>query len=427
VSVADEIAEVASKYPRLSPRSSLDAVVQLRQALPLQARPPAVGVVGTNGKTSTATYLARLLSARGHRTGLYVSPHITEWGERIRIDDAPCDSGELLAALRLVDELAQSGSGPAGELRFFDLLTLAAELVFSRAEVGVAVYEAGIGGRLDAISTLRPGLLLLTGVALDHTEILGESRAEILREKLLAAPSGATAVSFPLGSGLDELAGTIAAEHGFRIVWADPEEAPRAGSAQELPAYLRLSLALAEVGSLLADEALPLPPASPAPGGASGEPIDLWLPGRFECGSRGAVPYVLDAAHNEAAWEELAAEMSRRFGGADAVPLTALVSVSPGKRREGLAAALRSMPGFEDAIVTRHAALPAVDPGEVAGELRLAGVDAQAVEDSVAAAALAFERAASREGRVVVFGSTYLVADVRHQPHESAFGRAEHG
>ena len=365
--------------------------------------------MGTNGKTSTATYLARLLSASGVRTGLYVSPHLTSWTERVRVDDVPCDPRELIEALTSVHEIASSGGGDLTELRFFDILTLAAELTFSRAGVSAAVFEAGIGGRLDAVRVLEPHLVLLTSVGIDHAEILGEEPSEILEEKLLVAPHGATVLTFRLGAELDELASEIAARRELRIVWVEPKP----GAPLELPAYLRSALTLAEAGKQAAAEIL----AAAAPGEAVETPpaeIDPMLPGRFERGERDNVPYVLDAAHNEAAWRLLAVELRRQWGvPPEALPYVALVSVSPAKRREGLAGVLHSMPGLDAVIATRHTALPAEDPEVVAEELRLAGLDARAVDDVAAATSLAFERAKGSGGRVLVFGSTHLVGDVR--------------
>lgn len=401
--VAGDIARIWADYPNRGPRESLEAVERLRQAL---APPPlpVIGVVGTNGKTGTATYLARLLTGSGLRAGLYVSPHLDEWTERIRVDDAPCDPGELTETLEAVHALAKSSGEPSADLRFFDLLTLAAELIIGRAGASVAVFEAGIGGRLDAIRVLEPSLVLLTSVAIDHAEILGEERSEVLREKLLAAPPGATVLSFPLGEGLDQLAERLAAEVGFRIEWVDPSLAERPGFAPGLPAYLGASLALALAGArrMVAD----------AP---SATEIDLRLPGRLERGEHAGVPYVLDAAHNEAAWLNLAAELERLpIAGPDPVPIVAVVSVSPGKRRDGLPVALRSLPGLEQVIVTRHASLPAADPDLVAGELRRAGgLEPEAIEDLGEASRHAFERARRLGGGVLFCGSTYLIGEVR--------------
>ena len=410
MSLSEEIGRIASEYPRRTTRHSLDAVARLRDRLDPGASFPLVGVVGTNGKTSTATYLARLLSASGVRTGLYVSPHLSDWTERIRVDEAPCDPEELTEALTAIHEIAKS-SGDLADLRFFDVLTLAAERLIAAAGAGIAVFEAGIGGRLDALRLLEPRVVLLTGVAIDHAEMLGEEPSEILTEKLLVAPPRATVLSFRLGVELDELASEIAASRELRIVWVEPNP----GEPLEIATYLRDALALAEEARRVSAEIFG---AGFSPGAEAVETrppgIDLTLPGRFECGERDGVPYVLDAAHNEAAWRLLAVELRRQFGvPPETPPYTALVSVSPAKRREGLADALLSVPGLEAAIVTRHTAMPAEDPQLVAEEFKLAGLDARAVEDVGSATALAFERARDSYGRVLVFGSTHLVGDVR--------------
>lgn len=404
--IGDQIARLSREYPARAARGSLAPVARLREQVAPATAVPAVGVVGTNGKSSTATYLARLLSASGRRTGLYVSPHLSDWTERIRIDDAPTDPDLLLKALTTVHEAARAG-GELADLRFFDVLTLTAERLIGAAGAEVAVFEAGIGGRLDATRLLEPQVVLLTSIGVDHAEILGEEPEQILEEKLLVAPPGATVLSFSLGGELDELAGEIAAEHEFQIVWVDPD----AGEPLDAPVYLRSALQLAGEARWAIEGLLPASSAGNEPGPAH---IDLALPGRFERGERGETPYVLDAAHNEDAWRLLAFELRRQFGDPpEAPPYVALVSVSPAKRRDDLADVLASIPGLASVIATRHTALPAEDPRRLAEELAPAGLDASAIEDVDKAAAAAFERAAAADARVLVFGSTHLVGDLR--------------
>jgi dihydrofolate synthase / folylpolyglutamate synthase len=407
VNLDREVGRIVSAYPGHGPRASLDSVAALRRRLAPREGAPVVAVVGTNGKTATATYLARLLTASGIRTGLYVSPHLTSWTERIRVDDVPCDPQRLIEALASVHE-ATEASERRTDLRFFDVLTFAAERLLGDAEV--TVFEAGIGGRLDAVRLLQPRLVLLTGVALDHAEILGEDLGGILREKLLVAPAGATVLSLPLGRALDELAAGIAAEVGFRLVRVDPRRLE--DPTPDLPAYLRSALALAEAGRGHVAAMLGMGPdeeSEPAPRG----PVDLWLPGRFECGEHRDVPYVLDVAHNEQAWSELARELRFRADDLGNRPLVALVSVAAEKRRGALPEALLSMPRLASAVTTRHTALPAADPGAVASEIRGRGIDVTAVEDVEEATTEAFERARRLGGTVLVFGSTHLVGEVR--------------
>ena len=206
-----------------------------------------VGVVGTNGKTSTADLSGA--TADGERLpdrAVLVAPTRIDWTERVRVDDLPCDPYDLLATVTEVHELARSVVGDLGQLRFFDVLTLAAERLILESGAVFGVFEAGIGGRLDAVRVLEPPIVLLTSVANDHAEILGEELADVLREKLLVAPAGATVVSTPLADDLVALAERIAAERDLLIVWISPPSDDEPGP--DVPAYLRSALALAERG-----------------------------------------------------------------------------------------------------------------------------------------------------------------------------------
>jgi len=150
-----------------------------------ERRYPAVHVVGTNGKSTTASMTEALLQAQGLRVGAYLSPHVISWRERIRIAGAEADLDALVDAVRT------AGMGDATQ---FEVLTAAALHGFAEAEVDVAVVEAGLGGRLDATNVLDAKVVVLTNVGLDHSEHLGSTREEIAAEKLAVVPEGATVV-----------------------------------------------------------------------------------------------------------------------------------------------------------------------------------------------------------------------------------------
>lgn len=169
-----------------------------------QERVPALHIAGTNGKGSTAAFAAHLLLAAAQqprgateagqpRVGLYTSPHLCRLRERIRLSPSQpqpqtedlslpeCSEEELAAALSAVRAAAESA--PAVELTFFEVLTAAAFLVFAAAGVEVAVFETGLGGRLDATRLCAARVTVITGIALDHTEILGDTLPAIAYEK----------------------------------------------------------------------------------------------------------------------------------------------------------------------------------------------------------------------------------------------------
>ena len=144
-----------------------------------ERRYPAIHVVGTNGKSTATRTIAALLQAEGRRAGAYTSPHVSGWSERIWVDGGEADFDRAVARVR--------GDAEAVGATQFESLTAAALLEFAERKIGVAVLEAGLGGRLDATNVVDAMIVLLTNVSLDHTEVLGETRDQIAKEKLAVA------------------------------------------------------------------------------------------------------------------------------------------------------------------------------------------------------------------------------------------------
>ena len=151
-----------------------------------QTRYPAVHVVGTNGKSTTTRLTEALLADAGLAVGAYLSPHVRGWSERIRIRGEETDFESVVAAVR----------GPAERVGAtqFEVLTAAALNAFADAGVDAALVEAGLGGRHDATNVLDARVVVLTNVALDHMEVLGDTREAIAAEKLAVVTPGATVV-----------------------------------------------------------------------------------------------------------------------------------------------------------------------------------------------------------------------------------------
>jgi dihydrofolate synthase/folylpolyglutamate synthase len=138
---------------------------------------PSIHVVGTNGKSTATRTIAALLRAEGLRAGAYTSPHVSGWHERL-----DCDPATFERAVARVRGSAE----PLGATQF-EVLTAAALAEFAEDGVDVAVVEAGLGGRLDATNVVDAPVVLLTNVALEHTEVLGDTPEEIAKEKLAVA------------------------------------------------------------------------------------------------------------------------------------------------------------------------------------------------------------------------------------------------
>lgn len=138
-------------------------------------------IAGTNGKGSTAAMLAAMVRAAGLRVGLYTSPHLAEFTERIQIDGVPIGSGEAYAVLQRVRECAEGL--PGEHATFFEIVTAMAACVFAERGCDVVVWETGLGGRLDATNAVETSASVITTIARDHCQWLGETIAAIAGEK----------------------------------------------------------------------------------------------------------------------------------------------------------------------------------------------------------------------------------------------------
>jgi len=168
-----------------------------------------VQVAGSNGKGSTARMLASVLAEAGLSVGLYTSPHLDYVGERIRVDGRPLSKAALTAFVETVEpyltETAADGASPT----FFETLTGLACWEFGRQDVDVAVLEVGIGGAQDATSAVDPVASAVTSVTLEHTAVLGDTVAEIARDKAQVAPADRPLVTAATGSALDAIGETV--------------------------------------------------------------------------------------------------------------------------------------------------------------------------------------------------------------------------
>jgi dihydrofolate synthase/folylpolyglutamate synthase len=147
---------------------------------------PAIHVVGTNGKSTATVTIEQLLLAEGLSVGSTISPHVASWSERIRVNGEEADFEEAVARVR--------GTAERLGATQFEIVTAAALAAFAVSAVDAAVVEAGLGGRFDATNVLETRVVLLTGVGLDHTDVLGDTLEAIATEKLAVAPSDAIVV-----------------------------------------------------------------------------------------------------------------------------------------------------------------------------------------------------------------------------------------
>ena len=266
----------------------------------------ATQVAGTNGKGSISTMLHAIASAAGIRCGLYTSPHLLSWCERIRLPEGLISEAALQRLLQNLQPLALRH-----DLTPFELVTAAAMQAFADAGVELAVLEVGLGGRLDA-TTVHPDrqVLAFASIGLDHTEHLGPTIAAIAAEKAGVLHPGGSAVSGPQTEEAAQVLRQLAARQGCALRWVEPL-APTEQGGPELGLQGDLQRSNAAVASAaaeaLAERGWPITPAAIAEGLRQAR----W-PGRLEQRRFQGQPLLVDGAHNPPAAAALRRELDQR-------------------------------------------------------------------------------------------------------------------
>jgi dihydrofolate synthase/folylpolyglutamate synthase len=336
-----------------------------------------------------------ILRAAGLRTGLYTSPHLARFTERVRIDGREVD-GDRLAAL---DARVAATGVP---LTYFEIATALAFLEFAEAGVELAVLETGLGGRLDAVTTCEPLATAITSIGLDHTAYLGNTLAEIAREKAgILKPT----ICCCLGRLPEEAAREIAArarEVGAPLAHIGRDFSPPSGPLGLAGEHQRDNAAIAVALARAAAERLgrPLAEATIAEALAHAR----W-PGRLEWIGDDVL---LDCAHNADGARALAAVLPTLAAGRRIV---LVMSVATDKDPRAILAPLG--PLAHTLVATRSDSPRALAPGALAVEAARFVARRVAVDDPLAALDEARRRAAG--GLVVVCGSMFLVGPLRAQ------------
>ncbi len=345
----------------------------------------AVHVAGTNGKGSVCAMVEAILRAQGRRTGLYTSPHLCRFAERIRID------GEPVADDRLANLLERAlDAGP--DLTFFETATLAAFLAFREAKVDVGIVEVGLGGRLDATNVLpAPRAAAITRIALDHTDRLGSTLVEIAREKAGIAKAG-----------MDIVLGEVPPE----VHAAIDEVALAAGATTSTAEDVRLPGRLALPGEHQVGNARVAVRLAARLGASTGA-IEEGLAGvRWPARLERIGDVLLDAAHNPDGAEALARYVRSLALAPDDVAL--VFGTLADKDWPTMLDALAPLAGARVYVAPSGTSRPAVEP--TAAAARHPGERAGSIEEALGAAR-AVRR--SRPSLVVVAGSLVLVGRAR--------------
>jgi dihydrofolate synthase / folylpolyglutamate synthase len=167
----------------------LERVAEVKQRLQLDPAFPIIVVGGTNGKGSVCAMLEAILHAAGYRVGCYTSPHLLAYNERVRIGKQQVSDAELCASFQQIERARGDIA-----LTYFEFGTLAAMQCFISHEIEVAILEVGLGGRLDAVNVFDSDCAVVTSIAIDHTDYLGDTREKIAFEKAGIFRAGKVAV-----------------------------------------------------------------------------------------------------------------------------------------------------------------------------------------------------------------------------------------
>jgi dihydrofolate synthase / folylpolyglutamate synthase len=215
-------ADAITRLYALSARGMRVGIERMQDGLAhrgLEVDIPFVQVAGTNGKGSVSSMLAASLRAAGYKTGLFSSPHLHRFTERVRIDGEPISTRE---AARRIGELLDWAEQPsAPELSFFELSTLLAVEAFRDHRCDIAVIEVGLGGRLDATTALPASLSVITRIAFDHENILGNTLAEIAAEKAGIIRPGVPVIVGARGRDVQRVIRARAASQGSKLSLID--------------------------------------------------------------------------------------------------------------------------------------------------------------------------------------------------------------
>ncbi|MFZ5910886.1 MAG: bifunctional folylpolyglutamate synthase/dihydrofolate synthase [Chloroflexota bacterium] len=389
-----------------------------------QDKYPILHVAGTKGKGSVSALCASALQAAGYRTGLYTSPHLQDYAERIQVDGQPIPHADLA---ELVGEI-KPAVARVPYLTTFEITTALGFLYFARRGCGAAVVEVGLGGRLDATNIVAPRVSVITSLSLDHTLVLGDTLEKIAGEKAGVIKPGVPVVSSPQKDEALDVLVRVADERGcdFTLVGRDLDFEPLShsldgqtlrvwplrhaqGNARDLPP---LNLAIPLLGihqvenaaaayAALQASGLDAPDAAIQQGFAAAK----WR-SRFEIARR-EPPVIFESAHNQDSFARMRQTLETYFPGR---PVYLVLGASEDKNLAGMFAEMK--PKIKKLIVTRADHPRALEPGTICQIAKQAGVESEAVEPVEAAFRRALELSEKDGSIVLSAGSMFVTAEV---------------
>jgi dihydrofolate synthase / folylpolyglutamate synthase len=371
---------------------------------------PVITVAGTNGKGSCVALLESILLAQGYRVGSYSSPHLFTYNERVRINGQAIDDAALCQAFTVIDKIRADVS-----LSYFEFGTLAALLIFKQADLDAIILEVGMGGRLDATNIVDADVAIISTIALDHMEWLGDTREKIGFEKagIMRKDKACVCGDFAVPQSVREHANKI----GARLYCQDKEFGYKKENdiwswwsrQQQINKLPIPKIELQNAATVLMALELLTQKINITQNAVKQGLKNVFLPGRFQIFHHNNIEIILDVAHNPAATALLAKKLAETNG-------------------VGKTLAVVAMLADKDIHNSVANVLTQITAWYVAGLAVPRGGTAQLLADSLQAlpvynvyqyadvwtafnAALASAQAGDR---IIVFGSFYTVAQVLH-------------
>lgn len=376
-----------------------------------------VHIAGTNGKGSTAAMLASVLQRAGYRTGLYTSPHLLRFHERMRVNGEEIDDQSLIALTNTVRNAAESMSEmPTG----FEIMTAIAFLYFVQKQCDIVSLEVGLGGRMDSTNVIpAPEVCVVANIGLEHTAILGDTVEKIAAEKCGIIKHGAHAVLFGQSEGVENVAREKCAQEGVALTITAQEKLERISSSLDGqvfkyrsrgPYHLRL---LGEYQLLNALTVIDVCNALRSRGWdrLTDEAIDAGLsaaqwPGRLEL-LRRRPDFIVDGAHNPQCVDALMDSLAALYGDKKLIFLTGVLRDKDWQRM-----LRRALPLAKAFVVITPPSARALDENELAAWLNAQGVQAIPAAGTDDGVRRALELA-GEDDAICSWGSLYFTGEVR--------------
>ncbi len=382
-----------------------------------------IHITGTKGKGSTAAMIASILTTHGYRTGLYTSPHLLSFTERIRIDGKPineADFARLLPTLKpeieYVNKLATFG-----ELTTFELLTALAFVYFREKQVDYQVLETGLGGRLDATNVVKPEVCIITSISYDHTEVLGNTLTLIVTEKAGIIKPGSTVVCAPQVPEVMAVIERVCYERGVRLLniardvnWQSISTSPDGQNFVIKGLTGKYNLSIPLIGEYQLENAATAVTVAEVLVG-SGESItpdniasglaQVHWPGRLQTLRRR--PWIIiDGAHNAYSAQKLTEALRQNF---KYERLFLIFGASSDKNVAGMVAEMASLP--DEVIVTASRHPRAIQPAKIVYEFSKKGVTPEVADNVTSSLKMALGRATPND-LICATGSFFIIAEV---------------